>query len=84
MSRSFTESNREKPSRLIHGSWHYKLHRVKCKSCIQTSRHLVPELTYTPPPSPALDGTESGPSLEDHPHHQPLVMDPNPATSTHR
>lgn len=43
-------------------------------------RYLDPVLTYTPLPSPALEGTESGPSLEDHPHHQPLVMDPNPAT----
>lgn len=36
MSSSFTESNREKPSRLIHGSWHYKSHRDKLKSYIQT------------------------------------------------
>lgn len=83
MSRSFTESNRDKPSRLIYGSWCYKSHRVKPISCIQTTRYLVPELIYTLPPSLALEGTESGPSLEDHPHHQPLVMDPNPATSTY-
>lgn len=51
------------------------------KSCIQASWRWIPELTSPPPPSSAPEGTESRPSLEDHPQHQPLVTDPNPATS---